>query len=222
MKDERAVTRGEVLALKVLAHAGVQAARARVVTVEDASIAVIRRFDRGADEARIPYLSGGSLLQARRDEDRAYTELADALRRIGAAPSEDLHELWRRLVVNLLITNVDDHLWNIGFLYAGDGKWRLAPAFDVNPVPDKARESKTWLSEASGPITSLEQLLAEAPYFGLTRAAAEAAAGAIAVRVAEWRQLAASAEVGLGEAELAGFAPAFEHEPARAARALAR
>lgn len=222
VKDERAVTRGEVLALKVLAHAGVQAARARVVTVEDASIAVIRRFDRGADEARIPYLSGGSLLQARRDEDRAYTELADALRRIGAAPSEDLHELWRRLVVNLLITNVDDHLWNIGFLYAGDGKWRLAPAFDVNPVPDKARESKTWLSEASGPITSLEQLLAEAPYFGLTRAAAEAAAGAIAVRVAEWRQLAASAEVGLGEAELAGFAPAFEHEPARAARALAR
>ncbi len=222
VKDERAVTRGEVLALKVLAHAGVRAARARVVTVEDASIAVIRRFDRSADEARIPYLSGGSLLQARRDEDRAYTELADALRRIGAAPSEDLHELWRRLVVNLLITNVDDHLWNIGFLYAGDGKWRLAPAFDVNPVPDKARESKTWLSEASGPITSLEQLLAEAPYFGLTRAAAEAAAGAIAVRVAEWRQLAASAEVGLGEAELAGFAPAFEHEPARAARALAR
>ena len=60
-----------------------------------------------------------------------------------------------------MITNVDDHLWNVGFLYAGEGKWRLAPAFDVNPFPDKARESKTWLSEDSGPITSLEQLLAE-------------------------------------------------------------
>ncbi len=222
VKDERSVTRSEVLALKLVAHAGAQAARARVVTIEGTDIAVIRRFDRNSDGARVPYLSGGSLLQARRDEDRAYTELADMIRRIGAAPADDVREIWRRLVINLLITNVDDHLWNVGFLYAGDRKWRLAPAFDVNPFPDKVRESKTWLSEDSGPITSLEQLLIEAPYFGLTRADAEAAAGRIAVKLAQWKEIAASRNVGLSEAELAELAPAFEHEDARAARALAR
>jgi serine/threonine-protein kinase HipA len=220
VNDERSIVRGEVLALRVLAHAGSQAARARVVTIEGADVAVIRRFDRSSDGARVPYLSGGSLLQSRRDEDRAYTELADAIRRIGAAPADDLRELWRRLVINFLITNVDDHLWNVGFLYAGDGKWRLAPAFDVNPFPDKARESKTWLSEASGPITSLEQLLTEAPYFGLARAEAEQAAGAIALKLAHWRQIAESKDVGLNGAELAEFAPAFEHDDARAALAL--
>ena len=169
VKDERSIVRAEVLALRLVAHAGAVPAAARAITIDKVDIAVIQRFDRVAEGARIPYLSGGSLLQARRDEDRAYTELADVIRRISAAPADDLRELWRRLVINLLITNVDDHLWNVGFLYAGDGKWRLAPAFDVNPFPDKDRESKTWLSETSGPITSLEQLLSEAPYFGFTR-----------------------------------------------------
>jgi serine/threonine-protein kinase HipA len=30
----------------------------------------------------------------------------------------------------------DDHLRNHGFLHDGAG-WRLAPAFDLNPIPDK-------------------------------------------------------------------------------------
>jgi serine/threonine-protein kinase HipA len=222
VNDERSIVRAEVLALRLVVHAGSTAAVARAITIDEAEIAVIQRFDRAPDGARIPYLSGGSLLQARREEDRAYTELADAIRRIGAAPTEDLRELWRRLVINLLITNVDDHLWNVGFLYAGDGKWRLAPAFDVNPFPDKDRESKTWLSEASGPITSLEQLLSEATYFGLTRAEAETAAGGIAMKLAQWRQLAMSRGVGLGEEDLVKLAPAFEHKDAQAARALTR
>ena len=222
VKDTRSIVRAEILALRLVAHAGSVAAAARAITVDKVDIAVIQRFDRVAEGARIPYLSGGSLLQARRDEDRAYTELADAIRRISAAPTEDLRELWRRLVINLLITNVDDHLWNVGFLYVGDGKWRLAPAFDVNPFPDKDRESKTWLSESSGPITYLEQLLSEAPYFGLTRAEAETVAGGIAIKLADWRQLGASREMGLSEEELNQLAPAFEHSDAQTARALAR
>lgn len=222
VQDERSVVRCEVLAMKLVAHAGCRAAAARAIEIEGTEIAVIRRFDRTYDGGRIPYLSGGSLLQARRDEDRAYTELADAIRRVSPAPTGDLEELWRRLVINLLVTNVDDHLWNVGFLHVGEGKWRLAPAFDVNPFPDKARESKTWLSEASGPVTSLGQLLAEASYFGLARSAAEDAAAGIAVKIAEWREIARSSDVGLSDQDLDALEPAFEHADARAARALAR
>jgi len=97
----------------------------------------------------------------------------------------------------------------------------VAPTFDVNPFPDKARESKTWLSEASGAITSLGRLLTEAPYFGLARAEAEQAAGTVARKLAQWREIAQSKDVGLNGAELAEFAPAFEHDDARAALALA-
>jgi serine/threonine-protein kinase HipA len=190
--------------------------------IDNVEIAVIERFDRAAQGMRIPYLSGGSLLQARRDEDRSYTELADVIRQVGADPEADLKELWRRLVINLLITNVDDHLWNIGFLYAGDGKWRLAPAFDVNPFPAKDRESKTWLSEDTGPISTLEQLLSGANYFGLGRKEAEEIAGEIGSRLSDWRKIALSRDVGLREAELSALEPAFEHQDARVARALSR
>lgn len=220
--DERSVVRGEVLALKLVDPFGRLAASARVVTVDSTDVAVIRRFDRTPDGARIPYLSGGSILQARRDEDRTYTELVDAIRALSPQPAADVKELWRRLVVNHLLTNIDDHLWNVGFLYAGDGKWSLAPAFDVNPFPDKARESKTWLSEETGPITSLEQLLAMADYFGLTQSEAHTTAATVGHALACWRDVATSPAVGMTERDLADFEPAFEHASAHAARALMR
>jgi serine/threonine-protein kinase HipA len=218
--DDRSVPRGEVLALALACRAGINAAAARIVTIGSTPVAVIRRFDRTDDGARIPYLSGGSLLQASRHEDRSYTEVADMLRATSSQPTEDARELWRRLVFNLLITNVDDHLWNVGMLYARDGLWQLAPAFDVNPFPEKLRESKTWLSERSGPITSLEQLLGEANYFGLEPADAQRVVVEVASAVCRWREVATSAEVGLKEHELADFESAFEHADAEAARAL--
>lgn len=69
------------------------------------------------------------------------------------APTPDVQQLWRRLVFNLLITNVDYHLQNHGYLHVEKGLLRLAPASELNPFPDKERESKTWLSEEDGPIT---------------------------------------------------------------------
>ena len=44
----------------------------------------------------------------------------------GAAAYEDIEELWRRIAFFILITNVDDHLWNHGFLHTskGLGGWR--------------------------------------------------------------------------------------------------
>lgn len=222
ISDTRSVVRSEVLALHLLDHAGSIAAHSRAIVIDNAEVAVIERFDRKDKTLRIPYLSGGSFLQARRDEEHSYTELADVIRQIGAEPVADLKELWRRLVINLLLTNVDDHLWNVGFLHDGQGKWRLSPAFDVNPFPDKDRESKTWMSPDTGPISSLEQLLAGASYFGLPRKEAEGVAGEIALKLADWREIALSKEVGLKEKDLKTLEPAFEHSEAFAARSLAR
>lgn len=216
--DTRSIVRGEVLALKLARLVGIDAAEARVEMIDGTAVAIIRRFDRTPDAARLAYLSGGSLLQARRDEDRAYTEIADALRRISARPTENVRELWCRMLFNLLITNVDDHLWNLAVLYAGNGQWTLAPAFDLNPFPDRMLESKTWLSEETGPITSIQQLIDGSDYFGFGRERAEEEAAAMATTLARWRTIATSKEVGLTEAELEAFAPAFDHEQARMAR----
>ncbi|MDO8329506.1 MAG: HipA domain-containing protein [Fluviicoccus sp.] len=218
--DLRSVTRGEVLALRLAAKSGIDSAQARIVTIGEVPVAVIRRFDRDHEQGRIPYQSAASLLQASREEDHSYTEIADAIRTFGHAPTQDLQQLWRRIVFNLLITNVDDHLQNHGFLHVARGQWRLAPAFDLNPFPDKDRESKTWLSEQDGPVTDLEMLLARCGYFALSRPQAVALIAEVSTAVSDWRRVALSPEVGLLERELEDFAPAFEHDQQEAAKLL--
>lgn len=218
--DDRSVTRGEVLALRLAQRAGIEAASSRIVMVDGTPVAVIRRFDRTAEHGRIPYLSAASMLQASRREDRAYTEVVDSIRAKCADPVTDARQLWRRLVFNHLITNVDDHLQNLGFLYVGNGQWRLAPAFDLNPFPDKDRESKTWLSEDTGPIDSLNTLMAYAPYFHLDDSAALEVLGDVFRAVSAWRGVATSPAVGLTAAEAEDFSPAFEHNGMKTAAAL--
>ena len=211
IKDERSVTRAEVLALKLGSLAGINAAHAHVAVVQDTPVAVIRRFDRAPEYARIPYISGATLLQASRQADHAYTEVLAVMKGVCANYVDDAQELWRRLVFHHLITNVDDHLQNIGFLYMGGNQWQLSPAFDVNPMPDKDRESKTWLSEDTGPITSMAQLMGKASQFALTAEQSLAVVRQVVEAVGQWRAVGRSADVGMTTLELDEFKLAFEH-----------
>ena len=124
------------------------------------------------------------------------------------------------MVFNLLITNVDDHLHNLGFMHVGQGQWQLAPAFDLNPFPDKERESKTWLSEDTGAITSHDDLMNSADYFHLDAAQAGEISSEVVEAVDGWRIVEAGTPVGLSTSELDEFAPAFEHRQMERSKAL--
>ena len=198
---------------------GISVAESRVVMSDDIPVALIRRFDRLGD-ARIPYLSADSLLQASRAEDHAYTEIADTILARSIQPRQDLQELWRRMVFNLLITNVDDHVQNHGFLHVAHGQWRLAPAFDINPFPDKDQELKLWLDESYGPVDSIAAIVERASYFRLDAATSRRVLGEVVTAVLGWRQVATSAAVGMSHQDLADFAPAFENGQMRIAQTL--
>ena len=47
-----------------------------------------------------------------------------------------MHQLWRRIIFNLAISNTDDHLRNHGFILTKEG-WILSPAYDLNPSIEK-------------------------------------------------------------------------------------
>ena len=64
---------------------------------------------------------------------------------------------------------VDDHLMNHGFLHVDRGLWRLAPAFDINPFPERLRELKTWVSGEVGPEAPIDARLSVLPYFAIPR-----------------------------------------------------
>ncbi|WMD19813.1 HipA domain-containing protein [Achromobacter seleniivolatilans] len=221
IQDERNVTRAEVLALKLATLAGINAADAHISVVQNIPVAVIRRFDRAAQDSRIPYMSGASLIQASRMNEHAYTEVLDQMKGACANYVDDARQLWRRLVFNHLITNVDDHLQNIGFLYMGNKQWQLSPAFDINPMPEKDRESKTWLSEDTGPITSMAQLMSQSSRFSLNNDQALAIVQQVVAAVLQWRKVGQSADVGMTSQELSEFDLAFEHSDLDDAKKLA-
>jgi serine/threonine-protein kinase HipA len=206
--DTRSVVHGEVLALNLARAAGINAAQARVVDSAGVPVAVIARFDRLAGK-RLMYLSARSLLQANPQEQHSYVDIADALRMTGSQPAADLRELWRRMVFNILINNVDDHLNNHGFLHYASGQWRLAPAFDLNPFPDKERALKTWISEQSGDAASLVEALAAASLFGISKSAAAGMLAELKSALKDWKTMAR--KIGMRAADIKAFAPAFEH-----------
>jgi len=108
------------------------------------------------------YVSAATLLgiDVGAPTEHTYTEIVDAIRQHGADAQADIEELWRRIAFSILINNVDDHLHNHGFLHVAKDLWRLSPAFDINPFPERQRELKTWISEEAGPAASIDALMA--------------------------------------------------------------
>ena len=133
--DERAVTKAEVLTMTLASRAGIRAAEARLVDSGGVPVVVVRRFDRRLDGTRVFYASAATMLGvSSKESERAYTDIVDAIRQHGSHVQEDIEELWRRIAFSVLVTNVDDHLHNHGFVHEQYGQWRLSPAFDINPI----------------------------------------------------------------------------------------
>ncbi len=206
--DDRSIPHGEILALKLAERAGVNVAQGRLEIVAGRPVALIRRFDRDGDR-RIPFLSAMSLLGINDGEYATYTDIAECIRMYSSAPIEDLHELWRRVVFGVQVGNLDDHLRNHGFLHDGDGKWRLSPAYDLNPVPleEKARELTTWISE-EGPDASLDHARRAAPHFGLKNDEANRILAEVSGGLAGWRDLAR--QIGMSPVDVAVYATAVQ------------
>lgn len=115
------------------------------------------------------------------------------------------------MVFNILISNVDDHLRNHGFLWAGKAGWRLSPAYDLNPTPTdlKARILTTNISLDEG-TCSIELALSQAELFGLSLGDARTIVGEVGGAVAAWRAIAR--QVGQTESQIDRMASAFEHD----------
>lgn len=208
--DTRDIAAGEILALALAAKAGIRVVEHQLVQAGQYSVAVITRFDR-VGQARIPFVSGASLLALPQGDPGAYTLLADAIRQFGHDVAGDLRELWRRLVFSLLASNFDDHLRNHGFLMIEPGRWALSPAYDLNPVPeiDRVRTAKTPISEDQVE-PSIAGALDVAARFGLRPAIAKTILREVFAAVSAWHIT--GRRLRLKASTLDAYASAFEHE----------
>lgn len=161
------------------------------------------RFDR-ADGRRRLFASAMTLLDQRDGAAGvSYLDIASAVEMYGSpvrsAIDADLAELFRRVVFAALAGHRDDHLRNHGFLHDGTG-WRLAPAFDLNPVPDKLEHELSF--DGVTTLPDLAVIRSTAPLYRLTERRAEEVIGEVRKVVAGWREAARDARLSRDEMDL--------------------
>jgi serine/threonine-protein kinase HipA len=165
-----------------------------------------RRFDRLGVGRRL-YASAMTLVGKRDQEDASYLDMAQAIVMLAdpAGIVDDLQQLYRRVVFNVLTANRDDHLRNHGFLRTSRG-WRLAPAFDVNPSPEKLEHSLALNDTLRVP--DLEIVRETAPFYRLSSALASQIIDEVRYAVARWAS--AARDAGITRDEVERLATAFE------------
>jgi serine/threonine-protein kinase HipA len=216
--DDYSMELWESVALTLAQNAGIGTARHELLLVNEKPVLMSMRFDR-TPGCRVPFLSAMSMLGLKDGDRASYPEIADALAEHGAAARQDRSELYRRMAFNVLISNVDDHLRNHGFLWVSPSGWSLSPAYDLNPTPaDVRRRILTTSIDPDDATCSLDLVQSSAGYFGLKLPDARAIIREVGESVRHWRE--AAARKGARKAEIARMESAFEHEDLRNALAL--
>jgi serine/threonine-protein kinase HipA len=134
--------------LQLALRCGITTAESRIETVAGKDVLFVKRFDRQAAAdgyTRARMISGLTVLRtddAVSNRDRwSYILLAEEMRRVVQEPKRDARELFRRMVFNALISNLDDHPRNHALL-APDRQWQLSPAYDLTPAPQVGQDRR--------------------------------------------------------------------------------
>lgn len=144
------------------------------------------RFDRTSDGRRM-YASAMTLLERQDGEAGAsYLDLAEFISDHGAQGhvNEDLAQLFRRVLFNILVGNRDDHLRNHGFIRESSG-WPLSPAFDINPNTSKQTHALAIDSKNVEP--DIRVAMEQAELYRLDTKAANDMLSEIHEAIADWR-----------------------------------
>ncbi|WP_378187916.1 type II toxin-antitoxin system HipA family toxin [Aquimarina sp. W85] len=91
-----------------------------------------KRFDRGDDGEKIHMQTLCSLahFDYKAPGVYSYENAFEVMRRLNL-PHTDAIELYKRMLLNVMARNQDDHTKNISFLMNKEGTWKLAPAYDI-------------------------------------------------------------------------------------------
>ena len=184
-------------------RAEIVVARTLPIRLMDGHAVAIQRFDRAGGRRRHA-LSANVALKAA-GEALGYPELAQLLRRRGVVAgdrnAQQMRELFRRMVFNILIDNTDDHEKNHALLVDDAVNYELSPAYDVLPSGQALGYQQMRVGQDEADST-LSNALSMCSQFGLKRAAAQEEVRKVAGVVAGWRRHFSDAGVTGGDLEL--------------------
>ena len=178
----------EHAAMTLAAQAGITVAETRPIKLARGAAVVVKRFDRAPGQ-RLHALSANVALKAAGSE-LSYPNLAQLLRRRGSTEGgvnrRQMHELFRRLIFNILIDNTDDHEKNHALIVSDAQHYLLSPAFDVLPT-GQALGYQAMVVGVDGAVSSVDNALSMSQAYWLSRREAVAEAKDVAEIVNHWR-----------------------------------
>ncbi|HAM72674.1 MAG TPA: toxin HipA, partial [Verrucomicrobiales bacterium] len=158
------------------AAAGVTMSECRLMEEGGRRHFMTRRFDRLGGGEKLHMQSLGALAHQDFNQAGAHSyEGALLVMRQLELPMSAVEQQFRRMVFNVVARNQDDHVKNIAFLMDKEGRWSLAPAFDV-----------TYSHNPTGAWTSSHQMTVNGRRDGFTRGDLEACAKSSLLKRGRW------------------------------------
>ena len=193
----------EFLAYKLALLAGIEISQSRIEIISgNYHTFFTKRFDRLKRE-RIHFASAmtmtGNNEETIKERPASYLDIAEFIQYTGAQNKEDLHQLWKRIVFNIAISNTDDHLRNHGFILTKQG-WMLSPAFDINPSTEKDGLALNIDSDNNALDFELAKSVGE--YFQLTDSEMETILTQVKTAVRSWKVIAHNIGISRTEQEI--------------------
>lgn len=132
--DTFPVVKAEFVAMELARRVGIDAAGVELTKALGRDVLLVERFDRGPAGVRRAMVSALTILGLHEMIARyaSYADLGDAIRARFTNPRATLHELFARIIFNILCSNNDDHARNHAAFWDGR-ELTLTPAYDVCP-----------------------------------------------------------------------------------------
>ena len=175
--DLYSVVKAEFIAMRLARKVGLNVATVHLRTAMGKDVLLIERFDRvrhGDRWRRRAMVSALTIFEL--DEMMAayasYEKLAECIRHRFAHSTASLHELFARMVFNILCGNTDDHARNHSAFWDGH-QLALTPAYDICPQSRTGQQaSQAMLIHGSDRRSQIATCMAAAPSFLLGSEAA--------------------------------------------------
>lgn len=177
--DTYSVVKAEYIAMKLAKLVGINVAHVRLTRSLGKDVLLVERFDRAFEKeswARKMVVSGLTILGLPEEEARyaGYEDLAEAIRHRFTHPKETLHELFKRIVFNIMVGNTDDHARNHAAFWNGS-QLTLTPAYDICPQNRTGGEASQAMNiHENNKLSQLGNCLAARSAFQLSSEQAKA------------------------------------------------
>jgi serine/threonine-protein kinase HipA len=152
-------TKLEYIFMTMAKEIGINTAEFQLINEGEDNHLLIKRFDRDDYDEKVHMCTASGLMHIDISIIKAisYEQLFILTRKV-CKSQEDVEELFKRMILNILAFNFDDHAKNFAYLMDRNGKWNLSPAYDITYSKGAMKSHTTTIAGKDLDITRADVL----------------------------------------------------------------